>query len=138
MTAEVVVYNQGMGQFGKSAVLATKCVTLERLPPRDAWDVAIKQLSKSPSVQTKTCPRNAYLGLCEAGAVVGIKAGKYGAPPDNPNGRYAREAHSILKSGPKQPLDEKALWFQAKDPDVKTYNQQMDVVLSLWKQALLH
>src|SRR5258708_37743072 len=129
---------EAMGKFGQAAVFATACVTSKGLSPRDAWDFAIAQLSASLSMQMKSCPRIAYLSLCEAGAVVGIKTGKYGTRSNNKNGRYALNAYRILRSNPNQPVDEAALWVQATAPDVIEPNHQMEVVLSLWKHALLH
>src|SRR5260370_15417165 len=126
-----------MGKFGQAAILATECVASKGLAPREAWDFGIAQLSASASSQVKSCPRNAYLGLCEAGVVVGIKAGPYGAP-NNKNGQYALNAYRILKSNPNRPPANTALWTQATAPDVLVENQQIDVVVSLWKRALLH
>jgi len=107
------------------------------MSPREAWDFAISQMSGSPSVRTKGCPRAAFLGLCEAGAVVGIKAGRYGAPPNNKNGRYALNALGILQSTPAAYLDKEGLWAKATVPRKVKENQQMDVVIALWRERLL-
>lgn len=122
--------------YGKAAVSATRVSASKKLSPKEAWDLAIAKESSSISVQIKSCPRNAYLGLCEAGVVVGINPGKYGAPRDSKNGRYALKAYRILQSNPTVlPAN---LWGQATDLAVLKENHQMDVVLSLWRQSLLH
>jgi hypothetical protein len=125
-----------MGLFGKAAIVATRIVAGGRkLSPGEAWDLAIARLSNSPKTQKKTCPRNAYLGLCEAGAIVGIEAGRYGAPEDNPNGAYALTALSLLQSG--EAADKQLLWSRVTAPRRLSPDEQMDVVLSLWEQHLL-
>ena len=124
--------------YGEAAVRATRYVTSGTVPyPRTAWDRAIAELSNSDSSRRKVCPRNAFLGLCEAGHVVGIKAGKYGAPHHNKNGHYAIGAHQILKSRPDLSKSLNALWAKVAPPGLRE-NQQMDVVTALWNSGLLH
>lgn len=127
-----------MGIYGEAAIRATRYVTSGAFPcPRTGWDRAIFELSNSDSCRKKGCPRNAFLGLCEAGRVVGIKAGKYGAPGHNLNGQYALNAHQTLKAKPNLSRNKKALWAKAAPPNIKE-NQQMDVVTALWNNGLLH
>jgi len=126
-----------MRQIGQAVIIATKCIHAKGMSPKDAWDFAIAQVSGSLSVQTKSCPRNAFLGLCEAGAVVGIKPGKYGAPRNNKNGRYALNALGILQASPMACHDKQELWAKATAPQHLLENQQMDVVLALWEHKLL-
>ena len=125
-----------MGQFGQAAILATEFATSKGLSPRDAWDLAMSRLSSSASSQMKVCPRNAFLGLCEAGAVVGIKPGRYCAIRKNKNGDYAVKALSILRTS--SGIDKRTLWAKVTAPDVLKENQQIDVVLSLFGKNLLH
>lgn len=125
-----------MGMYGEAAIRATRYVTSgAALCPRAAWVRAIAELPISDSSRKKSCPRNAFLGLCEAGRVVGIKAGKYGASNPNPNGQYALAAHQILKSTPSLSKNKKALWAKAAPP-IKQ-NEQMEVVIALWNKGLL-
>ena len=127
-----------MGIYGEAAVRATRYVTSGAvLCPRTGWDRAIAELSNSDSSRKKACPRNAFLGLCEAGRVVGIKAGRYGAPQENKNGQYAVSAHQILKSRPDLSKSPNVLWAKAAPTGLKE-NQQMDVVTALWNNGLLH
>lgn len=85
----------------------------------------------------KGCPRAAFLGLCEAGAVVGIKPGKYGAPRNGKNARYALNALGILQASPIACYDKQKLWAKATAPEKLRENQQMDVVIALWNEKLL-
>jgi hypothetical protein len=126
-----------MGMYGEAAIRATRYVTSGAgFCPRTGWDQAIAELSTSDSSRKKGCPRNAFLGLCEAGRVVGIEVGKYGAPDHNKNGQYALDAHQILKSTPTLSKNKNALWAKAAPPN-KRENQQMDVVTALWNKGLL-
>lgn len=122
-----------MGQYGNAAVLATECYLEGKVSsPRDAWDLAISRLTKSAPSSIKVCPRDAYLGLCERGLIRGIPAGKYGAPRNNRNGRYAVAAHQILQTDPYLAYAKQALWGKIPEPKAKNENNQMDVVLALW------
>jgi hypothetical protein len=128
----------GMGMFGEAAIRSTRYfLTSKARSPQEAWPLAMTELSRSRQSQTKSCPRNAYLGLCEAGVIRGISTGEYDAPSDNKNGRYALKAYQVLQSKPSLAADKKALWIKATMPENIRHNEQMDVVVSLWKQGLL-
>jgi len=102
--------------------------------PKNAWKSAFRE-SRGRDID-KTCPMNAFLGLCEAGAITGIPAGKYDASSPNPNGGYAIEALQLLQSDPMLAADKSRLWGRlSKKPETK--NSQMDVVVSLWNEGLL-
>jgi hypothetical protein len=83
----------------------------------------------------KGCPKNAFLGLCEAGVIKGIPAGKSGVP-HNRNGRYALAAYEILRSEPKLVNDKDALWRRIPARTAEHENGQMDVVLALYKSGM--
>jgi hypothetical protein len=127
-----------MGQYGEAAVSATQCfLRSERTSIRDSWDWAISQLTPSPSSRKKACPRDAYLGLCEAGLVRGIPAGKYGTPINNINGRYAVDAYKILQMEPNLKANKKMVWSRIPERSAANENGQLDVVLSLLENGLL-
>ena len=127
-----------MGQYGKAAVLATQCYVQGKFPSvREAWAFAISKFSERDSVRGKACPRRAYLGLCEAGRVSGIRAGNYGPKP-NVNGQYAVDACQLLQSDPKLLTDKKALWDRIEKRDAKNEQGQLDVVVTMWSAGLLH
>lgn len=54
--------------------LAAKEAALIGDNPTEAWKIAVKDFD-SESAKVKSCPKNAFLGLCEAGLVKGIQPG---------------------------------------------------------------
>lgn len=125
-----------MGTFGKAAVRAKQLILKSARSPERAWESAIAEFTKSPSMQTKGCPKGAFLGLCEAGVIAGIPAGRYGASVSNKNGKYALVAWRVLQSEPNLSGDTGALWARVTarvaDPP-ENQNSQMDVVVWLWR-----
>lgn len=123
-------------QYGKVAVEAVKLVLLvleEGIEsPIDAWEKAASKIIKSQSSQKKSCPKNAFLGLCEKGMIRGIKGGSYNAGQKNK--KYAIKAVKILRKQPELSEDKKALWAEVSD---KSHEDQMDVVISLWNKKLI-
>lgn len=107
------------------------------LSPRSAWEKAVREISESASSQGKVCPRGAYLGLCEEGAVSGIPRGDYCKA--NKNKEYALTALRLLKQDDSRFPDEKRLWQAVMEGEEKktSHQQQMDVVLSLWRARLI-
>lgn len=124
-----------MSIYGKAAVRAKHLVLRAGRAPKAAWESAVAEFTTSPSVRKKCCPKGAFLGLCEAGAIAGIPAGRYAAPASNKNGEYALIAWLELQSEPKLGTAAGALWNQVTkrmaDPP-KNHNSQMDLVLGLW------
>jgi hypothetical protein len=119
-----------MGIFGKAAVRATKLIVGSSKSPEQAWESAIAEFTESHSSRMKSCPKHAFLGLCQAGVIAGIPSGMYGARGDNKNGRYALQAWRLLQSEPKLSADKTALWARLDAPTNE--NNQMDVVVCLW------
>jgi Family of unknown function (DUF6979) len=124
-----------MQTFGRVAVLATQIAASGNTPPERAWRLAVAQVTKSPTMRAKGCPRSAYLGLCEAGRVAGIPAGRYASRPGGDNARYALEAYELIRSDPT--LDAKSLWAKIPSRTAANQNNQMDVVVALWSAGLL-
>jgi Family of unknown function (DUF6979) len=126
-----------MGKYGESAILATHSILLGRTTsPIEGWEIAVAEMyPDSPSARVKGCPKNAYLGLCEAGEVKGIPAGSYTTSVCNK--QYALRALSFLRSDPLFSGDSTALWHMVMNEKVVHHNGQMDVVLALWKKGLL-
>jgi hypothetical protein len=123
--------------YGRAAVLAAEIVASRGFSPRDAWDFAIAKLTDSPSSQNEGCPRSAYLGLREAGLVVGIGPGEYASRQNSVNARYARDAHQLLRSDPALGLDKKKLWNLVPAPKAGSDQGEMDVVIALWNRRFL-
>ncbi|CAM1346384.1 DUF6979 family protein [Tenacibaculum crassostreae] len=107
--------------------------------PVDSWEQVVSKYFSSESSRQKACPRNAFLGLCEAGLVKGIKVSVYlKSKNENLNKKYAIAAVEKLKENPNVSKNE--LWDQVRERlalGEKTHNSQMDVVLALWQNNLI-
>jgi hypothetical protein len=75
----------------------------------------------SATARKKGCPRGAFLGLCEAGLVKGIPAGRYAASKDSK--AYAVRAAELLAEGT-QSWSTSALWKAVSNDPEKTHNSQ--------------
>ena len=127
-----------MGKFGKVAVEAThRLNAAEVSDPRKAWHSAAQALlGYSTSMMRKNCPRNAYLGLCEAGLVKGAPRGSWITSDDNK--LYAIRAVQFLRTDPtwlNRPTTH--LWRIVSEPQTKAPNNQIDVVFELWRNGLI-
>lgn len=122
-----------MGVYGESAIRALNLVTGGKsLAPADAWDQAIRSLTDNVLLMKKGCPRSTFLGLCEEGLVRGIPAGNYTSSVTNKIN--AVRAVAVLKNDPAidNPVD------LARRVAVRGISDnQMDVVLALWKHGAI-
>src|SRR5712692_871893 len=126
-----------MDKYGNLAVQATKLVRTGAHPtPPDAWDAAaLTVFPDGPAAQEKSCPRCAYLGLCEEGLVAGVPPGEYINGKENKG--YALRAVKLLQKEPGLAhRDPKALWALVMAGERKKHNSQMDVVLALWGHGM--
>lgn len=110
-----------MGQFGKTAVRAAEYIKTG-MRAESAWKKAAEEIITSPSSQVKGCPKGAFLGLYSS---------DYGL-----NASYAKQAVEVLRANPTKHFTADDLW-NAIGNRGKTYNQQMDVVLSLWNAGYI-
>ena len=93
-------------------------------------------IPESLDAQVKSCPKGAYLGLCEKGLVVGVPAGAYSAGEDNKG--YAVDAIRLLLRDPTlTAAGPGVLWTRVMNGREKTPNGQMSVVLALWSSGLI-
>jgi len=122
--------------YGAVAVAAVELIH-GGLAPASAWaQAALAIFPHSQSQRDKGCPRGAFLGLCEAGIVAGIRSGTYTRSVDNKG--YAIRAVELLASDPSLAKSgPKALWDQVMQGVPKVPNGQMDVVLALWRNGFL-
>lgn len=132
-----------MGKYGDTAVRTAERLRAGHLSAEDAWRaVAAEVFAGAPEAMRKTCPREAFLGLCQAGLLAGIPAGRCTPAESGRNRRYAAEAVRLLLAEPGLADGGKAvLWRRVmracgEDPG-KRPNEQMDVVLSLWRKRLI-
>lgn len=126
-----------MGKYGKSALIAANILISKRAnSPDEAWESAVSQVfPDSESARKKGCPKNAFLGLCEAGLINYVPQGNYTRSKANKG--YALKAISILQNNPALANDKKTLWQLVIDGQEKQENHQMDIVTSLWSNALI-
>ncbi|TRY22277.1 hypothetical protein FOI68_22600 [Brevibacillus sp. LEMMJ03] len=124
-----------MGKYGQAAVKAVYLINSKQtMSPLEAWNHATSEIfGEGTHGQKKGCPRNAFLGLCEEGLVRSVSPGKYTKSEDNK--AYALQGLTLLKQNPSLAESPSALW---KATGIKkSHNNQMDVVISLWKSDLL-
>lgn len=126
-----------MGKYGNAAVKATRLYhDRQAATPNQAWELAVREIFPGHTAsQQKGCPRNAYLGLCENGDVVGIEEGNYCRSERNKG--YAIKALSLIKQDPTSTWEEQTLWDAVMEGAEIVHNHQMDVVLELWKAGLI-
>jgi hypothetical protein len=89
-----------MNKYGKAAVRAVKMYREKRVAsPQEAWEKATVELfgSGTPS-QIKSCPKDAFLGLCQDGRIEGIPRGEYTRSKKNKD--YAITAVELLDKRP--------------------------------------
>src|SRR5580698_6428910 len=122
-------------RYGEAALMAVRMETYGKaLSPLERWNDAVSKLySTSPTAQRKSGPRNAFISLCEAGVVKGIRAGQYA--PSHKNKQYAMRALSLLAAGTHKTVN--SLWAEVTDGEPIPHHSQMDVVLALWKNGLI-
>jgi hypothetical protein len=119
-----------MGKYGQTAKIATELLIDNQTDdPVRAWDIAtIQVFPNSISSRNKGCPKNSFLGFCEAGYIVNVMTGNYTSSKKNKN--YAIKAISLLRDN--STLTKKELWKLVIDEPDKKHNSQMDVVKTLW------
>lgn len=128
----------GVGKFGRTAVRATELMVAGKCgTATEAWKAAVaSEFPGKKDAQKKSCPKAAFLGLCEEGLVGGVKAEECAAGAENK--AYAIEAVRLLQREPDLAKAGQAeLWRRVMNGRKKEHNHQMDVVLALWAQGLL-
>ena len=119
-----------MNSYAKIAIEAIRLISQEGvISPEEAWSsAAMKEFPKKKSAREKSCPKCAFLGLCEDGLINGIPKGNYTGSIKNK--KYALDALKLLKGD--RPLTEDELWTEVTKNSGKKYNQQMHVVSTLF------
>ncbi|HEX8211669.1 MAG TPA: hypothetical protein VF584_15960 [Longimicrobium sp.] len=130
-----------MGKYGDTAVQAAKLLRSGHRSGEDAWrQVAEAVFAGAPPAMKKTCPREAFLGLCQEGMLAGVPASCCRPVDRGLNRSYAVAAAQLLVAEPDLAHGNKAaLWrcVMSKccaDPN-KRHNSQLDVVLALWAEG---
>jgi hypothetical protein len=105
-------------RYGEAALMAAR-----QGPPADnnpvaRWESAMEKLyPTSTAARKKSCPRGAFLGLCEEGWLRAYRPGRYTASKDNK--AYAVRAVALLTEGT-QHWSTSALWQAVTDGAEKT------------------
>jgi hypothetical protein len=137
VSVRLTSWNEGTtmaNKYGEAALMAARDSSTGPNPAA-RWERAMEKLyPTSPTSRKKGCPRGAFLGLCEDGLVRGIPAGKYTASKDNK--AYAVQAAALL-TGESRKWSVGELWRAVSNNREKAHNSQMDVVMALWKNALI-
>jgi hypothetical protein len=128
-----------MDHYGKYGLVALNAVnrlnSSQEKDPCSAWDeAAVVVFPTQISSRKKSCPRTAFLGLCEEGKVKGVKSGNYTRSKANKS--YANDAAELLQRSPK--LTTKELWGKViSNAEPKVHNSQMNVVIALFHEGYL-
>ncbi len=126
-------------RYGEAALLAVRMPTFGKMPsPAERWREAVQQMyPTTPIGQKKSGPRNAFVGLCEAGLVKGVDGGVPDPATSTAarNKAYAVQAIELLRAGTHTTVSQ--LWAAVSDEEGGEHASQMDVVLALWKNGLI-
>ncbi len=126
-------------RYGEAALRAVRMELFGKaLSPAERWEDAVrKAYPTTPIGQKKSGPRQAFVGLCEAGLVKGVEAGEaeLATSAANRNKAYAVKAVELLRAGTHKTVTE--LWGTVAEGDEAEHASQMDVVLALWKNGLI-
>lgn len=126
-----------MGVYGEIARAAAGLASQAGLAPLDAWRSAVHARYPDPAMRRNalrhTCPKGAFLGLCQAGHVRGVGPG--GAVRSVKSRQYALAALEKLRNNPALAADKTRL--EAEVFGGRTPNDEVDVVLTLWREGLL-
>lgn len=129
-----------MNRYGDVAVRVVELILNEsKSEPLIAWNsTASEMFGKGTWAQKKGCPKNAFLGLCEAGLVKGIMKGNYAERSGlQKNKNYAIQAVLVLRVRPELAEDKLGLWRAVMNGEQMSHNSQMDVVIALWINDLI-
>ena len=122
-----------MNKYGQIVLKAVQCYK-DPYVIVEIYEKTAKEIFDTKSSQEKSCPKGAFLGLCEQGLVKGIPRGNYTKSVKNKE--YALKAIEILKQNTQTTFSPKDLWMKLEFTD-KRHNSQMDVVLALWENDLI-
>ena len=122
-----------MNNYAHIALLSIEKITCSSLEPLLAWKLSAAEVFPiNKDSRDKSCPKCAFLGLCEDGLVKGVNVGNYTTSVDNKN--YALKGLELLKNDSK--LSTSELW-KIVNPSGKASNNQMDIVKVLFEEGYL-
>lgn len=128
-----------MDKYGETSVRAIELMHNNTFKsPIEAWDFATKEIfGEGTWAQKKSCPKNAFLGLCEEGLVKGIPQGLYNSRKNSKNKEYAVKAVTLIRKRPELIDNLLELWILSINGVEISHNYQMNVVQALWNKELI-
>lgn len=114
-----------MGLYGKAAVAAYDDLIHGNMKANEAWKCQVRNLTKSIASQKKSCPKQTFL------AAINLIQ-DYQAEGGNHN--MVREALKIIQKD-ESIIDNKNKLWRILFPCGKANNQQLDVIIGLWKRG---
>jgi len=127
-----------MNTYGQIAIRATESFARgDFRSPNEAWDSAAQFFfPDSPDSREKGCPKGAYLGLCEIGAIIGIPRGSY--TQSRANKEYALSGLELLIDDPMlSESNPSRIWRMVMSGSTKKHNSQLNVLLALWNSGMI-
>ncbi len=122
-------------RYGEAALMVARQAASAEIDPVVQWRNAMETLyPTSVAARKKRSPRGAFLGLCEEGLVAGISSGKYTESRENKD--YAVRAVALLGEAA-QHWSTTTLWRAVTKDSEQAHEQQMDIVLALWRNNLI-
>src|SRR5438874_13799853 len=115
--------------YGQVALKAWDIAAKRRLSPPDAWQTALEECKAA----AKSCPKSAFLGLCEEGLLRSIDAGHY--TRSRRSRAFALAAVERLRGNPS--LAAKKADLEADVYGDRAPNGEVDVVLALWQRGMI-
>jgi hypothetical protein len=119
-----------MSKYGEVTVQAGDLLAKNpALAPREAWDHAgAVVFPNSLSSRQKSCPKAAFLTLCELGAFEAPAGVRYTSSESNR--KYVIRAVAVLRFRPELRNDLATLWKIATEDSRIQHNSQLDVVMA--------
>lgn len=122
-----------ISMYGELACRAARSLQRKNMAPTVAWRMHANEIFQhSPSSRKKSCPKEAFLGLAEAGLLNEVEVAIENRTKSSVNKDYAVKAYELicvdssLINRPK-----KELWLKVIGDVQKVENQQIDVVIAL-------
>lgn len=105
--------NRTLGKYGKAAVHAASLLAEDgSIPPQEASEsAALKVFPDSHSSREKSCPKDAFLAICQMGVLRNVTRGDYTSSVKNK--AYAERALEELRLRPELVSNKRELWLHA-------------------------
>ena len=121
-----------MTKYGQIATTAAQAAR-SGADPVSAWKEAAQGVfPKNKPSREKGCPKYAFLGLAEDGLIKGVAAGNYTTSQNNK--QYAIRALCLIRADCALAKNKAKLWNLVVG-GAKQHNEQLDVVIDLWKNG---